>query len=451
MNKEKPTPYRVMQLGPPDDRNVQRNIAVTDLESLVTHHPRANAGARLVDGLPDGAENISARSYAVIGGEFQEVQALRTDRKYRSLEPDQILLIKDFILDDLTARDTRRVDVPSPIAGVIGRVDPPNGVVDIHETADGPVVARLRHLGPIEVAVGDTVAYGQSLGTQNNIGLGHRAGKHVHIEMDTRHYRQLENYMLDLVEGRLPVQATHRKDIAPRAVLHDGVLRVGERGERVATVQRALAAGGYRAADGSPIEADGVYRLSMQGAVFAFQQDRGLASSGDIDAQTWHEALERTLGKPLLPPPVVDGLQPRLPPAYRGLFERISERLGALEPTAGPALSTHCGRERMACALLQLAVEHRLDTIDHVLPGGDTAHGARADRALIIQGRLDDPAQRRAWLGMEEALATPVAASLARIALVDDRHQPAEQVPAGLAPALLPEAQAGSASMRYAG
>src|SRR5690606_26396400 len=104
MNHDSPTAYRVRQLGPPDEQNVQRNIPVDDLESLVTHHPRANAGARLLDGVPDGAENVRSRSYAVIGGEFQEVQALRTDRQYRSLQPDQVLLIKDFILDDMSAR-----------------------------------------------------------------------------------------------------------------------------------------------------------------------------------------------------------------------------------------------------------------------------------------------------------------------------------------------------------
>lgn len=202
MPEKHPTAYQVTQSGRAPAGTFVPNGPVADLDSLHTHHPKRNFSGGLVGGLPVNAENTTTRSYAVIGGEFQEVLDHRVD-KYRSLHPDQVLLIKDFILDDTTVADTRRVDVPSPVAGVVGRVDVPNGVVDVHETADGPVVARIRHLGPIAVEVGDHVAYGQALGTQNNIGLGSRAGKHVHIEMDTRHYQQFDNYMLDLVDGRL--------------------------------------------------------------------------------------------------------------------------------------------------------------------------------------------------------------------------------------------------------
>lgn len=417
MNRKDPTPYRVMQLGPPDELNVQRNIPVTSLESLVTHHPRANARARLVDGLPDSAENVGSRSYAVIGGEFQEVQAYRTDLKYRSLEPDQVLLVKDFILDDMSARDTRRVDVPSPLAGVIGRVDARNGVVDVHETADGPLVARIRHLGPIAVKPGDAVAYGQSLGTQNNVGLQPSAGKHVHIEMDTRHYQRFEHYMLDLVEGRLPVQAAHRAGVEPRTVVDDGVQRVGEAGQRVEAVQRALVAGGYHGAGGIPIAVDGVYRMSMQGAVLQFQQDHGLAASGDIDAATWRTALDLAFGRRVMPPPVVDAPSLHLQPAHQRLLDRIRDHLGRLEPPAGPGLP-ECERERAACSLLRLAIEHRLGSVDHVLVGN--ARPGEADaRLFLVQGRLDDPAQRRAWMPMADALGTPAAESLARARMPD--------------------------------
>ncbi|GGJ97523.1 peptidoglycan-binding protein [Luteimonas terricola] len=394
------------------------NAPVADLDSLHTHHPKRNFSAGLVYGLPVNAENTTTRSYAVVGGEFQEVLDGRVD-KYRSLQPDQVLLIKDFILDDMTAANTRRVDVPSPVAGVIGRVDLPNGVVDVHETADGPLVARIRHLGPIAVEVGDSVAYGQSLGTQNNIGLGPKAGKHVHIEMDTRHYQQFGNYMLDLVEGRLPVQAVHRDSVEPRTFVDDGVQRVGEAGERVAAVQRALVAGGYRGTGDAPIAVDGVYRLSMQGAVLQFQQDQGLEPSADVDAPTWRKALDLTLGKPLLPPTVADESPEHPPAAQQGLLDRIRGRLGALDPPDGPALSG-CERERVACSLLRLAVEHRLDTVDHVLPGGGAPPGSSDARVFVVQGRLDDPAQRRAWMPMAEALGTPVAESVAYLRMIEE-------------------------------
>src|SRR5690606_38354538 len=94
MPSNESTPYRVTQYAYPDPGKPPRNIGVTDLASLVTHHPFANRHARIVDGVPRDAENARSRSYGLVGGVFQEVQVLETDRKYRSLAPDQVLLIK---------------------------------------------------------------------------------------------------------------------------------------------------------------------------------------------------------------------------------------------------------------------------------------------------------------------------------------------------------------------
>ena len=393
MQDDRPRAYRVTQSGRAPPGTSVSNGPVADLDSLHTHHPKANFRAALVDGLPRHAENTVTRSYAVVGGEFQEVLDLRVD-KYRSLEAHQVLLIKDFILDDVGVADSRRVDVPSPLAGVIGRVDAANGVVDVHASIDGPLVARIRHLGPIAVAVGDEVAYGQSLGTQNNIGLGRGAGKHVHVEMDTRHHQQFENYMLDLVEGRLPVQAAHRADIAPRAFVDDGVQRVGESGSRVAAVQRALADAGYLAADGGPIVADGIYRLSMQGAVLQFQHDHELAPSGDVDAATWRAALDLVPGPRLVPPTVFEdaaGL-PRNPPS---LLDRIRGQLGGLDPAIVPALGDD-ERDRVACSLLRLAHEHRLHAVDHVLR---RRRAVGSGRSTAVLGRAGWMIRRRCGRG----------------------------------------------------
>lgn len=407
-----PTPYRVQQLGGPDAAGRQRNIAVSDLDSITTHHPGENHLARLDGGLPVEAENPIRRSYGVVGGEFQEIQVLRTDR-YGSLAPDQVLLVKDFILDDTNAADSRRVDVPAPVAGVIGRVDARNGVVDICDPLDDRLVARIRHLGPIAVTEGEVVAYGQSLGTQNRIGLPKDSGKHVHIEMDTRYYQQFDDYIRDLVEGRLPVQAELRRAVVPRPVADDGVQRVGEAGERVAAVQRALCAGGYRGVGDAVIPIDGVYRLSMQGAVLAFQQDHGLAQTGDIDADTWHKALDVTLGRPVLPPTVHDAAPASPSRPHDPLLERIRGHVGAIDATHGRDFDE--ASERMSLALARLAAERRLASVDHVVlsgPLGDLPAGARV---FLVQGRLEDPAHRREWMSTDEAVATPAAESLQRL------------------------------------
>lgn len=412
--QQDPQPYQVRQLGEPDPRGAQWNVPVTDLDSLTTHHPGENRSARLEDGLPVQAENPLRRSYGVVGGEFQELLVAANDRAYRGLAADQVLLIKDFILDDPTAADSRRVDVPAPAAGVVGRVDARNGVVDILDPADRALIVRMRHLGPIAVEVGDHVAYGQALGTQNNIGLPRTAGKHVHVEMDTRHYRQFDHYVRDLVEGRLAVDAAHRAGVEPRPVLDDGVVRVGESGERVSMVQGALVAGGYRAVGDTPIAVDGAYRLSMQGAVLAFQQANGLAPSGDIDPPTWRAALDIVVGRRALPPPVLDSMSPpAVPRGHFRLLEQIRGHLRDSEASRGGV--PDADGERLALALAGRAAQQGLQSADHVLVTPSGAGASQGDRLVLVQGRLDDPAQHRVSLSVAEALATSPGESLRRL------------------------------------
>jgi hypothetical protein len=86
------------------------------------------------------------------------------------------------------------------------------------------------------------------------------------------------------------VQATFRDGVEPLPVVDDNVARLGETSDRVRDVQTALAADGYRAAGGGPIESNGVYRSDIQGTVIAFQQDHGLLQTGDIDLATWQQA-----------------------------------------------------------------------------------------------------------------------------------------------------------------
>ena len=231
------------------------------------------------------AEQPDRRDHAFIDGEFQEIEVLSA----RSSNGEQILLIKDFILEDPSlARDVRNVDVPSPVTGYVADIIPRQGLIDIHNEKDGYLVARIRHMNDFSVKIGDSVEYGQSLGKQSDVMTG---GKHVHIEMDTRHFQEFRNYVDDLVSGRLPVQASLREGVQPQPVVDDGVARLGESGERVRQVQQALIADGYRATGGAAIVADGVYRRDLQGAVVAFQQDHGLRQTGDIDQATWQQAM----------------------------------------------------------------------------------------------------------------------------------------------------------------
>ena len=129
------TTYRIHQLGPPRDREgelvrvhrtgVQLNEPVTGFDSLVLHHPGDNRATRMQDGLFAGGK--ADRAYGFIGGQLQDVEFHRHVKgEFRTygLQPDQVLLKKDFILshpdmDPMSDRG-RSVPVPSPVAGVVG-------------------------------------------------------------------------------------------------------------------------------------------------------------------------------------------------------------------------------------------------------------------------------------------------------------------------------------------
>src|SRR3546814_15069941 len=137
------------------------------------------------------AENPARRSHAYVGGDFEEVINGRVDR-YDTLRPDQVLLVKDFILEDPEPpRNTsaRAVDIPSPASGYVNSVRPYAGFVEIMDHEGGTVIARLRHMSNITVEPGDTIRYGESLGQQANRSEERRVGKECVSTCRTRWWR----------------------------------------------------------------------------------------------------------------------------------------------------------------------------------------------------------------------------------------------------------------------
>lgn len=450
MNDKTPTTYRVIQKG------VTVNEPVTDFDSLVTHHPGDNRNARMVDGVIVRGE--AGRRHAYIGGEIQEIESARPGNDY-GLRPDQVLLKKDFIIehpDHPTMSDKARdVPVPSPLAGYVGRVDATQGLVDIYDHKGGDVIARVRHMSDITVSADQTIEYGQSLGTQSNVKTG---AKHVHLELDTRYYQQYENYIADLTSGRLPLEAEHRVGVQALPVVDDGVVRLGESGERVKDLQRVMADEGYRAVGGRALDRDGVYRLNMQGALLDFQRDHGLPQTGDIDDATLRMA-------PMLPDRARDMDRPdytvpgRAPPADRsapaptapghsghpdhrpGLAEPLPPALnqssrGSSASVLGPAdqemleqirsgvrkIDEGLGKpyddasERISRSLLAACrdnsdaygkssgyslSENALTRVDHVVLG-------KSGHVFAVQGDLNDPAHKRSFVSVDQALNTPI-------------------------------------------
>lgn len=430
-NGQEPVPYRLQQLYSAR----LGNRPVEDLEGLVIHHPVSNAGAQVVDGVPVNVENPRTRSYGVIGGEIQELETRRTDGGPASaLRQDQVLLVKDFMLEDSRipsgGAGVRAVDVPSPVAGYVARVDSNGfGAVDIYDRQGGELVARILHMDPISVSVGDTVEYGQALGTQSNRGLP-AAGKHVHMEIDTRYYQQAENYMQDIASGRLSLDPDRRTHgIEPRPVVDDGTIRIGESSDVVQHAQRVLNAEGFRGVDGQPLQEDGVYRLSMQPAVINYQQARGLPPTGDLDPATLQQIAPRTF------PPEVNRPERDVPgslerhgsvgPASDPLHRQAEQAVRLLEQGLGRDYDANSAK--LAASAACLAKENGLSRIDHVVLSDDSRNVRAGENLFVVQGALNDPAHLRAHMRTEDALGQSVEQSLAQLqSLNKTQHQTQE-------------------------
>src|SRR3546814_20006822 len=138
--------YRIEQLGRPQRNGVQYNEEVASLDGLVTHHPGGNRNIRMQEGLILRAENPARRSHAYLSGDFEEVINGCVDR-YDTLQPDQVLLVKDFILDDPEpprGTSARAVDIPSPASGHVTSVRANAGIVAIVARAHGTGLDTLR-------------------------------------------------------------------------------------------------------------------------------------------------------------------------------------------------------------------------------------------------------------------------------------------------------------------
>ncbi|HEY5972020.1 MAG TPA: XVIPCD domain-containing protein [Pseudoxanthomonas sp.] len=460
--------YRVIQLGPPRNADgvqqitgVQRNEAVTDFDSLVTHHPGNNRHAHLVNGVPTDVEDQQPdyrggnRSYAYVGNEIQEIIDYDTDGRYRTLELNQVLLVKDFILEDPDPppnTSNRAVDVPSPVGGYVNQVRPGAGMVEIMDREGGRVLTRIRHMSEIAVEGGDTVVYGQALGTQNRLGLSANTGKHVHLEMDTGHYQQYENYMSDLISGRLRVQAENRENVAPLPVIDDGTFRVGETSPRVQDLQRMLVQEGILGVNRQVVETDGVYRLSMQPAVLLFQRTHGLAQTGDIDPATLqlvdhHEqnrrgasgpALGRHLGAPEpdrpdlhhqhqlnrnmererdpdmppapnMGPPVRDRPDPRHPDhPDHAMNEGVRERIRSLYAEQGVTLAGQQLDNTTACVMRDARLSGMTEvTLMEFSEDPRTGQPKLDGNLIAYQGDPNHPASRWSGTNTQQAAATP--------------------------------------------
>ncbi|MCC5098481.1 peptidoglycan-binding protein [Xanthomonas campestris] len=421
-------PYRIIQLEW-DAKKGEHNEVLGSFDDLVTHHPKSNSDAHLVNGKVVGGQ--AGRTLGVVGGEIQEIEVSKAGKDY-GLRPDQVLLKKDFMLEDSrlpSGPASRSLDVPSPVAGVVGTVNPSKGLVDVLDREGGDVILRVRHMSPLHVKSGDQVEYGQALGVQSKQATG---AIHVHMEVDSRYYQHYENYVGDLVSGRLSIDAERRdRGIEPRPFVDDGTIRIGESSEMVRKVQQTLNAEGYRGADNQPLQEDGVYRLSMQAAVINYQQAHGLSQTGDIDPATLQQIAPRTF------PPELNREDHNAAPTYRNiqgavpsqdpLHRQAEEAVRRLEQSLGRDYDDNSAR--LAASSAHLAKANGLTQIDHVVLSNQTASVGRGENVFVVQGALNNPAHLMAHMKTSDAIAQPVEQSLSQLQTLSEtqRQQQAQQ------------------------
>lgn len=197
-----------------------------------------------------------------------------------------------------------------------------------------------------------------------------------------------------------------------------GSLQQGARGERVRELQQALVELDIRDGQGRPLAVDGIFGPGTRQAVENFQLWNGLETSGVVDRDT--RDLLRDGPRPALASEAADdaatlahpraSLDPRDPDhPDHALYDRIRAGIRAIGERNGHPYDD--ASERVSRCLLA-ECRPALQRVDHVIMG-------TSGKVFAIEGRLDDPAQRRAWVSFAEAALVPVDASDDRLAQVN--------------------------------
>ena len=262
---------------------------VTNYGQLENHHP----SKRLQE---------SGRVYARVNGENEEI--LGNYRGAAVLTPGgEYMVSKDMVLT-APGLSNGNVPIPSPAAGVIGKIDRDDGVITINDPKTGDTMFQIRHaqIDP-NLKAGDKVEYGQPLGNQHgyNNGNPNAFPDHVHFDVNTKYIAQADKWIKDMHAGTLttdqrPAQTENLTNVAPTFVpisgtfpkpadppLADGKLSYGEKGPEVEKLQRALIAAGAVDAEGKALNPDQDYGRRTREAVEDYQRKHGQTVTGVAD------------------------------------------------------------------------------------------------------------------------------------------------------------------------
>lgn len=240
----------------------------TTFRGLEKHHPSS------------GRE--PGRDYATIDGELEEV---------RRTSDGRTLIKKDFFL---TRSDGGPIDIPAPVAGYIHQLNDGTNAVRIYDRPFGQPGARLlaqslhmeRGTSPPN---GTRIEYGQPMGRMGD--TGSPGSVHAHIEAE---HGPFTRYIADIAAGRIapgvwPARGNAPSPRPPSGAMGDGVLRHGEEGPAVRSLQLRLNQLGMRDARGQPLVPDGDFGDRTKEAVERFQRSRGITDDGIVGHETFRE------------------------------------------------------------------------------------------------------------------------------------------------------------------
>lgn len=140
-----------------------------------------------------------------------------------------------------------------------------------------------------------------------------------------------------------------------------------------------------------------------------------LRSQFHPDDQNQHRPIKES---PSLLTDAGPDLDPRDPFHPRhALHQQCVAGVQSIDARLGKPWDAHS--ECMAASLTTLAARSNLDRVDHALLSEQGTRAAPGEYVFVVQGDLNDPAQRRAHMPTAEAIATPPEQSFQQLAHVD--------------------------------
>jgi putative chitinase len=240
---------------------------------------------------------------------------------------------------------------------------------------------------------------------------GHN-GLHQREAAADRWLGRLQEDLPRLATSSVHATTIHSLPTAEEAKTHR--VTTGMHGPAVQDLQATLNHLGYRDGRGRRLRVDGHFGDNTADALCAFQKAHGLPPVGHVGPRT-RAALEISVG-------TASPMDPAHPD--HALQQQVSRAVDAMERSLGR--DPDGNSERLKASLLLTAKQNGLVHVDHVVLSEARGPVQAGQHVFAVQGRLDDPASRRVHVATQQALATPIQASWARLAEVDamERVQP---------------------------